>query len=368
MSDVITDIENWDNEYPFLEKVWTTYKDFDKKVEDDKNFYDNLCNYILDGPSEELRKYKGFCMKLMRNLGYFSRDSNIYEPTRERCNILYNWIYNSIEKHKTTNDVVNKCFKDYTDNMKYVLNIKKCSKLAHEGNFVEPIKITLLDIFDNNTPAIINTLNDENDLTSAPGQKFVCECVKIYKHMYKSYCLNNRQKSEKNGTTCLRLDNFNKTYWHFINSLKGSKHNIPLLSDGDNELLTKCPQDKSYLELTSVKRQNAVPTLENGRLTIAGYAGKSSEDGLPTPLESTDSSMKKNITTTFGTVAGASSLLAFLYRFTPAKNMIYSRFRGSRDRVQSNMYEDGHNELFNDHEVENFNSYNQRYNVGYGSA
>ncbi|KMZ76832.1 hypothetical protein PVIIG_05404 [Plasmodium vivax India VII] len=316
----------------------------------------------------ELRKYKDFCMKLMRNLGRLSLDRRIYKPTHERCNILYNWIYNSIGKKKTTDDVVNQCFKEYTDNMLYVTNEEKCSKHSYDEKFEEPIKITLLDIFDHNTPDIINTLINENDSISTPGQKFVCECVKIYKNMYESYCLNNLEKRGKKKTTCLKLDQFKESYEYFLIRTRGSKHNIPLLSDGDNELLTKCPQDKSNLELTSVKRQNAVPTLENGRLTIAGYAGRTSEDGLPTPLGSTDSSMKKNITTTVGTVAGASSLLAFLYRFTPAKNMIYSRFRGSKGRVQSNMYEDGHNELFNDHGEENFSSYNERYNIAYSSV
>ncbi|SCA83604.1 VIR protein [Plasmodium vivax] len=368
MSEEITDIANWEKKYHFLEKVWSTYKDFDKHVEDDKSLYYSLCNLILKGASVELSNYKIFCMKLMRNLGRYSLDPNIYEPTRERCNMLYNWIYNSIEKNKTTNDVVNKCFQEYTDNMKYVKKEKKCSKLVHEGNFVEPIKITLLDIFDNNTPAIINTLNDANPSIRGPGKKFVCECVKIYKNMYKTYCLKNRQESEKNETTCLRLDNFNKTYWHFISSLKGSNHNIPLLSDGDNVLLAKCSPDKLKLPLIPVEDQNTDLPSESEIYANPKHTGSILEDGLSTPLESTNNSMKKNITTTIGTVAGASSLLALLYRYTPAKNMIYSRFRGSRGRVHSNMYEDGHNELFSDHGEENFSSYNERYNIAYSSV
>ncbi|KMZ99292.1 hypothetical protein PVNG_02175 [Plasmodium vivax North Korean] len=297
----------------YFTKVWTTYEAFDENVEDYKNSYDTLCDFILKENSMELRKYKGFCMKLMRNLGRYSLDPKFYEPTRERCNILYNWIYNSIGK-KTTDDVVNKCFKEYTDNMEYVTNEKKCSKHSYDEKFEEPIKITLLDIFNNNTPDIINTLINEDDSISTPGQKFVCECVRIYKYMDESYCLKNRQKSEKNKTTCLKLDQFKDSYGYFLINLQDSKHKIPLLNDIDNELRVKCPQDRSNLQLTHVEGQDAVPHLAKRRLPIAGHTGSTLEDGLSTPLESTDNSMNKNITTTIGTVAGASSLLAFLYR------------------------------------------------------
>ncbi|CAG9474580.1 unnamed protein product [Plasmodium vivax] len=369
MSENITDIENWDKEYPFLKKVWTTYNDFDKIVEDNNNQYDILCTYyILNNDNVELSKYKYFCMKLMRNLGRYSSNPQFYKPTNERCNILYNWIYNSIRKNKTTDNVVNKCFKEYTDYMVDVKNKKICSKLSHDNNFEEPIKITLLDIFDKNTPEIINALTDAKDSISTPGQKFVCECFRIYKKMYESYCLKNRHESEKNRTTCLQLENFKKTYTYFLSNLKGSNHNIPLLSDGDNVLLAKCPHDKSNHQLTCVQHQNTDLPSKNGIFTSPRSPGSTLEDGLSTPYESTDNSMNKHITTTIGTVVGASSLLALLYRYTPAKNMLYSRFRGSRGGVQSNMYEDGYNKLFNDHEVENFNPYNQRYNIGYGSA
>ncbi|CAI7720786.1 PIR protein [Plasmodium vivax] len=368
MSEKITDIENWKEEYHFLEHVWTTYNDFDKNVEDHKSSYDFLCDIILKESSVELSKYKDFCMKLMRNLGYFSVKRKFYAPSQERCNILYNWIYNSIEKNKTTDNVVNKCFKEYTDNMMNVTNAQKCSKLAHEGNFVEPIKITLLDIFDHNTPTIINALINVNYSISTPGLQFVCECVRIYKYMYDSYCLNYQERKGKKESTCLKLDQFKKSYEYFLLRLQGSNHNIPLLSDGDKELLAKCSPDKLNLPLNPVESQNTDLPSEDGIFANPRHTGSTLEDGLSTPLESTDNSMKKNITTTIGTVAGASSLLALLYRFTPAKGMIFSGFRGSRGRVHSNMYEDGHNELLNDHELENFSSYKEGYNIGYGSV
>ncbi|SCA81826.1 VIR protein [Plasmodium vivax] len=330
MSEVITDIEKWEKEYPFLKNVWTTYKDFDEIVEEDKTSYDSLCNFILNGPSVELIKYK--------------------------------------EKNKTTNYVVNKCFQEYTDNMEYVSNLQKCSKLSYEENIDEPIKITLLDIFDNNTEIIKNIMIGQDEESKTSCRKFVCNCLKIYKNMNKSYCHNEVSHREEPTGTCLKLKLFKESYKLFRYNKGVLIPKIPSLDDIDNE----CPENKSTagLNMSLTLNQQGGP----GHADIGGLPqiteGTDGSLGANIPIspESTDSTMKKNITTTVGTVAGASSLLAFLYRFTPAKNMIYSRFRGSRGRVHSNMYEDGHNELYNDHEVENFSSYNERYNIGYGSV
>ncbi|CAG9474563.1 unnamed protein product [Plasmodium vivax] len=361
MSENITDIANWEKKYPFLDKVWSTYKNFDNKVDVDKTSYDSLCNIILDGSSVELSMYKDFCMKLMRNLGYFSVVPQSYMYTQERCTILYNWIYNSIGKKKTTDDVVNKCFKEYTDNMPYVPNIKKCSKRSYDEKIEEPIKITLLDVFNNNMQNIKNILNGQDEESKISCRKFVCDCLKIYKYLNESYCRNKIFHKEELTGTCLKLKLFMESYELFRYNNGVLIPNIPSLDNIDNVCSEQNTQAKPNM-LLNLNEQGAP-----GQAVREGSDG-SLRGNLPTSLESTDNSMNKNITTTIGTVAGASSLLAFLYRFTPAKNMIYSRFRGGRGRVHSNMYEDGHNELFNVHEVENFSSYDQRYNIGYGSV
>ncbi|KMZ83439.1 hypothetical protein PVBG_05951, partial [Plasmodium vivax Brazil I] len=55
-------------QYPFLEDVWTTYKDFDKEVVDEKSNYFNLCSLILNSERGDKSTYMDFCMKFMRNL------------------------------------------------------------------------------------------------------------------------------------------------------------------------------------------------------------------------------------------------------------------------------------------------------------
>ncbi|CAG9474583.1 unnamed protein product [Plasmodium vivax] len=87
--------------------------------------------------------------------------------------------------------------------------------------------------------------------------------------------------------------------------------------------------------------------------------------------ENNDSSnpISPTVSTALGTVAGASSLLALLYKFSPGRNWIRSGFSGGTGRIRSNLYADQPNELFYDgFEGEVMSSYNPTYNVGYGSA
>ncbi|KMZ99279.1 hypothetical protein PVNG_02162 [Plasmodium vivax North Korean] len=300
-------------QYPFLKDDWTTYKDFDKNVEDDKTSYDSLCDIILNGSSVELKKYKDFCMKLMRNLGRFSSVRKIYAPTLERCKMLNNWIYNSIEKNKITVDILNKCFIEYTSYMDKIKNYKRCFNFSNYKIY-EPTKITLLDVFDNNTQIIKETLMNRDFSISAPGRKYVCECVKIYKKMNDEYCVNEEGKREDYRNTCLKLKQFKGVYNFFRDTLNGLSPSLPSMNDSDEEFMVKCPSEISNNVLTPEGAKNPEGTSEMEIFQDTEDHGRKLTDDLPVHSETVDSPMKKTITTTIGTVAGASSLLAFLYK------------------------------------------------------
>ncbi|KMZ88604.1 hypothetical protein PVBG_04813 [Plasmodium vivax Brazil I] len=300
-------------QYPFLKDEWTTYNDFDKNVEVDKTIYDSLCDIILNGSSLELSKYNDFCMKLMRNLGRFSSDRNIYAPTLERCKMLNNWIYNSLEKNIITVDIINKCFKEYTSYMDGISNYKRCYNFSNDKIY-EPAKITLLDVFDNNTQIIKETLMNRNLPISIRGRNYVCECVKIYKQMNDVYCRNEEGKREDYRNTCLKLKQFKDVYNIFRSTLGNLNPSVPSLDDSGNEFLDKCPSEKPNKALThkTAENQEDTPTME--KFQAAEDHGRKSTYDLPAHPETVDSPMKKTITTTIGTVAGASSLLVFLYK------------------------------------------------------
>ncbi|SCO65456.1 Plasmodium vivax Vir protein, putative [Plasmodium vivax] len=86
-------------------------------------------------------------------------------------------------------------------------------------------------------------------------------------------------------------------------------------------------------------------------------------------VENQVSPMSSTVSTAVGTVAGASSVLALLYKFSPARRWVHSGIQGNTGRMNSNFYEDGPTDLlFDGVQGEDMSSYNTRYNIGYGSV
>ncbi|SCO65504.1 Plasmodium vivax Vir protein, putative [Plasmodium vivax] len=226
--------------------------------------------------------------------------------------------------------------------------------------------MTLLHIFETNINIIKDKLNDQKEEYKIPCRKFVCECLKIYKHMNRTYCHHKGYHREEPTGTCFKLEQFKESYNMYLYNKGDLRAIIPSIDNIDEDLLAKCPEHENRLQLES----NAHETQEShsgssSYTTTEGHSDVLAEDTSIT-LGNVDNPMKKTITTTVGTVAGASSLLALLYRFTPAKRLVQSGFGGTRGRISNNLYEGGTKELLlNGMEGEDFNSYNHRYDIGY---
>ncbi|CAI7724214.1 hypothetical protein, conserved [Plasmodium vivax] len=364
MSNDILDITIWKEQYPFLKEVFLAYDDYNNNYFDDFNesTYDSLCYSIIEKANGDVKKHNDICKKLMRNLRHFSSNSIYYEISRDRCNILFHWLYNFLDKGKITYDIIAKCFEIYDFDRLRKTNINKKCYYDKDDKYYEPTKITLLDIFNDNTAIITNTLKDNNIETSNRGRKYVCECVKIYKHMYETYCPNGKEKKEDYKSTCLKLYLFKASYKHFLDNLSGLYFEMPSLDDKGTEFSKKCPPDEQNTLLSSGPFETRHPSLGKGLPASDEDSDGPLSGELRGPLVNGDSSMKKSITTTIGTVAGASSLLALLYKFSPGGNWIRSGFRGGRGRINSNLYVEGPNELlFDGMEHNGFNSYS----IGY---
>ncbi|KMZ89781.1 hypothetical protein PVMG_04611 [Plasmodium vivax Mauritania I] len=268
-------------------------------------------------------------MKLFRNLKFYAHFTNHFQPTQERCDILYNWIKNAVRDDKIKENIIDKCFEEYDTAKEFMNDHIKCSYKSNNEGFEKPMNIILLNIFNNNIQIIKDTLIGRNASNKLSCQKFVCEAVKIYKDMYDTYCLNKKHVSGKLEKTCLKLSQFEKSYNIFHGDLGILKYYIPSLNDSVTEISTKCSSDEKMKllafggveipEYTSVdgmttRRGNSDDSSQrdlSGSPEVGGYP---SGVDLSTPYGNGDNSMKKTITTTVGTVAGASSLLAFLYR------------------------------------------------------
>ncbi|KMZ88605.1 hypothetical protein PVBG_04814 [Plasmodium vivax Brazil I] len=238
-----------------------------------KGSYNSLCYQILYQMRVDVDKYKDVCMKLMRNLEYYNPLSKYFEPTPERCNILYNWIYNLIEEEKVTEDIIKKCFEEYNDYKNKISSDRRCDYFSHIEQFEKPMNIILLDIFRDNMEIIRNELTRDYDSTAIPLKKFLCESLKIYKHMNESYCSRRGERNGKHTNICTKLDNFKSTYSFFRTKL-GKLNNItPELDDIDNGFFDQCSSDEQKSLLDTDKGKNSCHAKEKdmtASVTISG--------------------------------------------------------------------------------------------------
>ncbi|KMZ83432.1 hypothetical protein PVBG_05944 [Plasmodium vivax Brazil I] len=349
-------------QYPFLEDVWDIYKKFDNTMEYDNNKYDVICDtYVLQNSDEDIRKYSQFCKKLMKNLGYHSIYSSDYELSSYRCNILFHWIYNFLDKGKITYNIIDKCFDLYDFEMKGKENLKRCYYYP-EIKFYKPMNITLLQIFESKMNIIKDILNGQDKESKIPSQKFVCECLKIYKHMNKTYCLERREQSKMHKDTCYKLDVFSNAYKIFYDMLLGTNHKIPSLDDINSKDFPKCLSDEEKTEEGSEVRQAEVPQ------QVAGIGQERQSEGTSRVAEQSDTGTSLNTFTVLSSMVGIPPFLALIYKFTPVGTMLRSKNRRSVN-IYNNLDDEIEKELFypsNKNAI--INSSLQRYNVGYGSV
>ncbi|KMZ88559.1 hypothetical protein PVMG_04528 [Plasmodium vivax Mauritania I] len=277
-----------------------------------KNYYYFVCHKIITDLHGDIQKNITYCMKLIRNLGHYSYNTDYFDPTFERCNILYNWLYHSSKSEKIPDTIIEKCFDDYNFQIRGITSNYKCSYDLYKNMYLEPIKINILNLFDNNIQIIRQILIGRDDSKKTLCRKFVCECVNIYKHMSNTYCPNGKAKQKDYSNTCSKLYDFKQSYTLLHSNGGLSNLNIPSLDYIDRDFITKCPADEQKKVLRLHEVSTLQPAIGNRLKADAGDPTNSLEGVTTSATE--DNSMKKHITTTIGTVAGASSLLAFLYK------------------------------------------------------
>ncbi|VUZ99384.1 PIR protein [Plasmodium vivax] len=350
------DIGEWKKEYPLLKDIWTTYDDFDKDIENDqnKNNYITVCGYFINPWKGEKEKNENFCMKLVRNLGHHSGNKDFLSYTRDRCKNLNNWAYNSMKKHSIPEDLLINCFKEYKDIVDVIREKPTCYYYDYDKIYEEPMKIIILNIFSSNIDILKKILEGKIDSAHCSCQKFVKDVVSIYKYIKKTYCSNDIDM--RNKSICQQLTSFEVSY-QILYGYETVRYKLPSLKNEKHANLLGCESVESLRGRTSTDTYPKEKPVETPR--------------EPQFNENNDSSnsMSPTVSTALGTVAGASSLLALLYKFSPGRNWIRSGFRGGTGRISSNLYADQPNEVFYDgFEGEVMSSYNPTYNVGYGSA
>ncbi|SCA81947.1 VIR protein [Plasmodium vivax] len=348
------------------------YKNFDKPVDDDKyeGEFDVLCNQIVTTSNGGLPSHKYICKKLMRNLGVYYLEAKFYELNHDQCKFIYNWIYDLMNKNKITYNVIHKCFDMYDEHMNGIKNfIKRCYHFP-SYNIYEPIKITLLDIFDNYTPTIKEKLMNQHESISTTCQKYICECVKIYDDMHQNYCLKKEEGNEKQKNTCSRLESFKKTYKLFFQNNQDLKDKIPSIHDEEIVTFSRCPTEEKEARPREavVSRPGSAQEVETR--SAVGIAPRPTEGIGPSSTivgaEKSDNPIPFNTTSVVSAMAGIPPFLALIYKFTPVGTMLRKKNKQSINAF-NHLDEEIEKELFF-RRLENgtINYSPETYNVAYG--
>ncbi|KMZ95759.1 hypothetical protein PVMG_05358 [Plasmodium vivax Mauritania I] len=259
-------------------------------------------------------EYKSFCLKLIRNLGHYSENLKFLKFNPEDCTNLNNWVYNSIKKYDIPDNIITECFDDYKTFMDKTYNISRCSYYSYDDIYEEPINIIILNIFVSIIDIIQNTLDGTYVSNNFPLRNYICECIKIYKDMKEKYCPMSNTKSENRYKTCEILNTFKKTYESYLSDTQHKNYKTKSLDNDEAEYLAMCQPDESKSALT-VGWDEATSTLQPATQDRDKNLGD-----VPHPYtlteETSPNSISSTVSTAFGTVAGASSILALLYKVT----------------------------------------------------
>ncbi|GAB70025.1 hypothetical protein PCYB_007740, partial [Plasmodium cynomolgi strain B] len=222
--------------------------------------------------------------------------NNKYTHDVDDCIFLNQWLYFIIKEYSILDDRID-FYHDgivsrlTSDEKKYI-----CHYYSYEKNYNEPINIIKLQVFDLNINIIEYMLTNESYLNHLSFKNYICECVNIFKEMYKGNCPYKEDEDKKRKQTCDFLNNFSKIYMSYLYSKKGIKDKIPFLHSTDDEFLAVCPIDK--LEIRQAPESELV----------------SESEGISVNVEQSGNTLLFNRNAVVGTIAGMPPFLALIYK------------------------------------------------------
>ncbi|KMZ89773.1 hypothetical protein PVMG_04603 [Plasmodium vivax Mauritania I] len=290
--------------------VWNKIDYFDKDIKRDsyKNIYRLVCNYFINPWNGEESLYENFCMKLVRNLGHRSNNNNFLTHKSERCNNLNDWIYNSMKKHKIPEDIITGCFDDYNVIMKGIEQPTRCFYYSYDKNYIEPINVIKLQNFHDNINIIESTMKNKIEPNYSLCQKYICECVNIYKSTFKEHCSPVNSTNDKIKKTCDILSTFKSSYTTYLYNKDGLRDNIPSLDSEESVPFKICTVEEEKTRRVYASMPGAAQ--EPGTRP----AVRSESGSTPVVAEQSDNSMPFNTTSVVSAMAGIPPFLALIYK------------------------------------------------------
>ncbi|KMZ77020.1 hypothetical protein PVIIG_05217 [Plasmodium vivax India VII] len=258
------------------------YIQFDENLKSSDDLYTFYkTNVTYD--QEKKQKYEDISLKLLRNLRIFVNNGYKGPQLQEYCTYFYHWLYLRTMGYDA--DLLISIIFDEFEKKKLPRNKYICPYDTYnkQKDIFKSKNLVKLSYFRFNYENIAGILKEKKYPNYCLCQKYLDECVSTYRTMKASHCSNNQE--ENNKELCSELTQFSANYFYLTSELPIGK-TIPNINTGKREVaLLDCPSEE-------------ISKLRSGVGPSSGGAG-SDEKTLPTAL---------------GTMAGATSLLALLYK------------------------------------------------------
>ncbi|CAG9474569.1 unnamed protein product [Plasmodium vivax] len=360
MAELTVDTKEFNKDYPFLDKIWNLYEEFNKTIDNKdhhKSNYVEMCKVILEQVDNKKERYKDLCIKLIRNLGPFDFKNNEDKYNSERCKNINSWLYYVTKDYNVPQHVITYIFNQSNNIIGEENKEHYCINSFYKDIYNNPddiIKLINLEVYKYD---ILNILKNNKDNNHCSCRKFIVECSNIYEKVNNINCTGLTGDDSKKSNTCSKLQGFNTFYKTNISTNVELQQKLPSLYDAEKEHITICPSDigKQKQELKAVQRQ------ERGSGLGQEAQSKDSMDSA----QQSGSTIPLNGTALVGTRIGIPPFLALMYKFTPVGTWFRSQNPKSTDVFQ-NLYEAMEKEFYNPrHENAIMNSSQARYNVAY---
>ncbi|CAI7720816.1 PIR protein [Plasmodium vivax] len=328
------DIKELEEKYPFLDNVLKAYKEYDKQLENIDELNSFYMKDVTYADVDYKTQYKDICIKLLRNLKLLKEKEYSHGNNQEYCTYLYHWLYKETKESDISNILISTIFEDFHKIMARQQGQNICPYALYKKDLYEPRNLAKLSYINHNYDNIISILKNNDDKHYCSCQKYLKDCVDIYRVMKEPSCTNIQGNNKYNEKICHELTQFEIYYLLITRDAEIEKKTPNLYSGIWKEELSKCKSND----------QAITPVTES-----------------PTHTDTSKSNISSAV---ISSMAGIPPFLVLIYKFTPVGK--FFRFENKNTKITSNFDKEIENELFHVMQKDsNIKDIQSKYNIGY---
>ncbi|KMZ76969.1 hypothetical protein PVIIG_06146 [Plasmodium vivax India VII] len=278
-----------------LKNFWYIYNKFIENI--NGSIYTSTLSYCdLDDMFNNDNKglCQQICKKLTRNLLILADKGYSADELPKICNILYIWLYFETKNKELSDENVKTIFEASNSLINLIDKNVPCPYFSFKEKLHKPEDLMELRIFNDNIETVQNILLEESYNESyCSYQRYVNYCYNKYKPIKEAYCTQLKAREADNIDTCKELTQF-EYYYSFLTQEPKIKDNIPTLYSPINTTI-------------NIDRCKSYEVKETSTTFVNDQSGNTTQ---------------RSVNTAIGTMAGVSSVLAFLYKVSTNFNLI----------------------------------------------